>query len=176
MSSTLPDPELSFTAIDFETAESRNHSACAVGLVRVEHGEIVARDSFLIRPPFPYVRFTRIHGITWSMVRNQPTFIELWPRLEALIEGVDFLATHNAVFDRRVLHASCRESGLTPPAQDFYCTVKIARRTWSLHRANLPAVCEHLGIPLRHHDPASDAEACARILLAAQDHAHGQGA
>ena len=33
--------------------------------------------------------------------------------------------------------------------------------------ANLPAVCRRLGIGLIHHDAASDAEACARIVIAA---------
>jgi hypothetical protein len=28
-------------------------------------------------------------------------------------------------------------------------------------------VCRHLRIPLRHHDAGSDAEACARIVIAA---------
>ncbi|HBU41902.1 MAG TPA: DNA polymerase III subunit epsilon, partial [Microbacterium sp.] len=32
---------LDFTAIDFETANSSNASACAVGLARVRDGEIV---------------------------------------------------------------------------------------------------------------------------------------
>jgi DNA polymerase-3 subunit epsilon len=32
----------------------------------------------------------------------------------------------------------------------------------------LPNVCSYLGIPLDHHNAASDAEACARIVLAAR--------
>jgi DNA polymerase-3 subunit epsilon len=31
----------------------------------------------------------------------------------------------------------------------------------------LPDVCRRLGIGLIHHDPGSDAEACARIVIAA---------
>ena len=30
-------------------------------------------------------------------------------------------------------------------------------------------ICRHLGIPLNHHDPASDADACTRIVLAAEE-------
>lgn len=45
--------------------------------------------------------------------------------------------------------------------------MKLARRTWGLRPAKLPDVCRHLGIGLRHHDALSDAEACARIVLAA---------
>lgn len=157
-----------FTAIDFETADAPRNSACAVGLVRVEEGRIVARDSFLIRPPFTWVRFTFIHGITWDMVRDEPSFAERWPRMQAMFDGAEFLAAHNASFDRGVLNASCAAVGLVPPPQPFLCTVQLARRTWPESKANLPSICAHLGIPLRHHDPASDAEACARIVLAAE--------
>jgi DNA polymerase-3 subunit epsilon len=31
----------------------------------------------------------------------------------------------------------------------------------------LSSVCEHLDIPLNHHEAGSDAEACARIILQA---------
>jgi hypothetical protein len=34
---------------------------------------------------------------------------------------------------------------------------------------DLAFVCEQLSIPLRHHDPLSDAEAAARIMLAAME-------
>lgn len=163
----LDTSRMSFTAIDFETADSPRNSACAVGLVRVEGGQIVGRRELLIRPPFQYVRFTEIHGITWSMVRDQPTFRELWPQMRELIEGVDFLAAHNASFDKGVLHASCQAVGIAPPQTRFICTVKLARATWHLQRARLPLVCEHLGITLNHHNALSDAEACARIVLAA---------
>ncbi|MBN9190926.1 MAG: DNA polymerase III subunit epsilon, partial [Microbacterium sp.] len=58
---------LDFTAIDFETANSSNASACAVGLARVRDGRVVARAGWLIRPPAGHDRFfdlnVRIHGI-----------------------------------------------------------------------------------------------------------------
>ena len=42
---------ISFTAIDFETANSHRGSACAVGLVKVRDGHIVDTASWLIKPP-----------------------------------------------------------------------------------------------------------------------------
>jgi len=57
----------------------------------------------------------------------------------------------------------------------FVCTVRLARRVWNLHPARLPDVCRHLGIPLRHHDPLSDATACAKIVLAARAQGHPLG-
>jgi DNA polymerase-3 subunit epsilon len=77
------------------------------------------------------------------------------------------LAAHNASFDRSVLETCCAAAGLRPPSLAFRCSMQLARSTWGLRPTTLPAVCAHLGIPLQHHDALSDAEACARVLLAA---------
>jgi DNA polymerase-3 subunit epsilon len=85
-----------------------------------------------------------------------------------LLDGARQLVAHNASFDRNVLRACCDAAGLETPALPFLCTVQVARRTWSLRPANLPAVCRFLDIPLNHHDALSDAEAAARIVIAAR--------
>lgn len=156
-----------FVAIDFETADHGPDSACAVGLVRVEGLRVVHRETLRIRPPRARVLFTRIHGITWEMVRDAPPFAEVWPRLVPLLDGASALAAHNATFDRRVLTACCATGGLHAPELPFICTVQLARQTWGLRPNNLPSICRRLGIGLMHHDPGSDAEACARIVIAA---------
>ena len=156
-----------FVAIDFETANTSPDSACAIGLVRVERGRIVRRLATNLRPPTREFTFTYVHGLTWSDCATAPTFADFWPELVSLCAGVDFLAAHNASFDESVLRACAaraRRPMLTPR---FVCTVRLARQTWSLYPTKLPDVARHLGIPLRHHDAASDAEACARIVMAA---------
>lgn len=158
-----------FVALDFETADYGRDSACAIGLVRVENHQIVHRAHYLIRPPRRRILFTHIHGIHWSDVANQPAFDSLWKTIEPTLEGVDFLAAHNAAFDRGVLYACCDAHGIIRPKAPFVCTVQLARKTWQLRPAKLPNVCEFLGIELNHHQALSDAEACARIVIAAQD-------
>ena len=158
--------EQTFVAIDFETADRGADSACAVGLVRVERLHVVRREKVLIRPPRPRVWFTQVHGITWPMVADAPLFGDVWPGLSALLDGAAFLAAHNAPFDRGVLVACCRRAKLPVPTLPFKCTVQVARKTWGCRPANLPSVCRRLGIPLVHHDPLSDAEASARIVIA----------
>lgn len=166
----LPNEGLTFAAIDFETADHHPDSACAVSIVRVEGSEIASQVTRLIRPPRSAFEFTHIHGISWSDVRNEPAFGEVWPALVPLLEGVSFLAAHNAAFDRGVLQACCSAAEVPVPLVPFRCTVQIARKAWNLRPTRLPDVCAHLGISLNHHDPASDAEACARIVLAAGAH------
>ncbi len=156
---------MNFTAIDFETANHKRHSACAVGIVRVENGKIAVKKAFLIRPPESYFRFTHIHGITWKDVREAPTFRDLWPEIEPLITAGDFLAAHNAPFDRSVLWEACRFYGIRPPCVEFKCTVQIARKVLGIRPADLSNVCRELGIVLHHHQALSDALACAKIVL-----------
>ncbi len=160
-------PFSSFVAIDFETADNGPDSACAVGVVRVEGGQVVHREGILIRPPRSRILFTHVHGISWPMVASAPVFADVWPRVLPLLGGAAFLAAHNAPFDRRVLQACCAAAGLSPPRLPFVCTVQVSRKKWGLKPNNLPAVCRRLGIGLIHHDAASDAEACARIVIAA---------
>lgn len=157
-----------FVALDFETADQGRDSACALALVRVERNRIVQRAYHLIQPPRRTFTFSYLHGITWKDVAHKARFAELWPELSGMMENVAFLAAHNASFDRSVLHACCAVSSLKPPQLPFVCTVDVARKVWSIYPTKLPLVCDHLGIPLDHHNAASDAEACARIVLAAR--------
>jgi DNA polymerase-3 subunit epsilon len=156
-----------FAAVDFETADFGRDSACALAIVRVHGSRIVGTSSYLIRPPRRSFVFTYLHGISWEDVADKPTFGQLWPRIERDLSDVDFLVAHNASFDRSVLHRCCERGGLEPPALNFHCTVRVARHVWGIHPARLPDCCSHLGIRLHHHDPESDAAACARIFLAA---------
>lgn len=156
-----------FVAIDFEVADQRRDSACAVALVQVEGGCIVERRTCLIRPPRNRFSFTEVHGITWEQTAVAPAFEQVWPTLMPLLRGAAFIAAHNAAFDRSVLNACCLRARLQPPNLRFVCTLRLARQRWGIYPTRLPDVCQYLGLPLRHHDPLSDAEACAQIALAA---------
>ena len=167
-----------FVAIDFETADKGQDSACSVGLVRVENGEIVEKVVQLIKPPrfaegdlfnpAPDFEFTYIHGIKPDQVANAPTFAQAWPKLERILKGAHFMAAHNAPFDNGVLTACCAAARLPKPEHRFVCTVRLARATWNLYPTKLPNVCQHLNIELNHHEALSDALACAKIVIAAE--------
>jgi DNA polymerase-3 subunit epsilon len=164
----LADLSGPFVAIDFETADSGRDSACAVGVVRVEGDEVVRRLVRLVRPPRRNFVFTYIHGIRWTDVQHEPMFDTVWRELTSVLDGARYLVAHNASFDKSVLHACCRSHGIVPSSLPFECTVKWARRAWGIYPTNLPAVCQHLRLSLNHHDAGSDAEACARIMIAAR--------
>ncbi len=160
---------LDFTAIDFETANSSSASACAVGLARVRDGEVVARASWLIRPPEGHDRFfdinVSIHGITADDVLSARTWTQQLPELLAFI-GDDVLVAHNAGFDLAVLRRACEATDAALPALRSVCSVQVARKTHDLASYRLPLVAEAVGfLAFAHHDAADDALACAHIMI-----------
>ena len=132
-------------------------------------GEIVEQAFHLIRPPTREFVFTHIHGLTWNDVAKSDDFGKLWPRLAPMLEGATFLAAHNASFDKGVLNACCGSYGIEAPSLPFRCTVQMSRRAWNIRPTKLSDVCAKLGIALNHHEALSDALACARIVLAANE-------
>jgi DNA polymerase-3 subunit epsilon len=163
-----------FVALDFETANRYRNSACAISVARVEDGAIVETYTRLIQPPSLTFEFTYIHGITADDVREAPTYDTIHHEVMRLFEGAQFVAAHNASFDRSVMRALCNHYGLLLPSHPWNCTVKLARSAWGIYPTKLPNVCDYLDIPLKHHDATSDATACAKIMLAAIAKGHGQ--
>lgn len=164
----IDPPPGAFVALDFETSATHPGSACSIGIVRVERGRIARRVRQLIRPPNHEIGFTYIHGLTMADLHDKPSFGQAWKILRELFEGVGFLAAHNAGFDRRVLEACCHEAGHDVPDLPWVCTVRQARRALGIRPASLDNVARVMGIKLNHHDALSDAEACARIVMAAR--------
>jgi DNA polymerase III subunit epsilon len=154
--------------------QSTSRPPISVATVRVpsQSSALKARRSssvvhYYIRPPRRHFVFSYLHGISWNDVVDAPAFRQLWLALQERFAGVEFLAAHNASFDRSVLRTCCEQARLSALAHSFQCTVRLVRTVWNIYPTTLPDVCRHLHIPLRHHDARSDAEACARIVIAA---------
>ena len=160
---------LDFTAIDFETANSSNASACAVGLVRVRGGEIVAQTGWLIQPPPGHDRFfelnTRIHGIIAEDVLGAPTWSAQLPALDAFVGG-DILVAHNAGFDMAVIKRACEATGDECPPYRYACSLQVARKVYRLDSYRLPFVAAEAGFAeFAHHNATADALACAHVMI-----------
>jgi DNA polymerase III subunit epsilon len=160
---------LDFTAIDFETANSSNASACAVGLARVRDGRVVETASWLIRPPAGHDAFLSfnigIHGIRAADVTGAPTWTEQLVDLAAFA-GDDVLVAHNAGFDMAVLRTACEVTGSAHAAYRYLCSLQVARRTYDLPSYRLPLVAAEAGYgAFAHHDALADALACAHIVV-----------
>ncbi|MEN2740075.1 3'-5' exonuclease [Microbacterium sp. X-17] len=160
---------LDFTAIDFETANASSASACAVGLVRVRDGRVVARAGWLIQPPAGHDRFFElnigIHGIRPEDVRDAKTWADQLDDLAAFA-GADILVAHNAGFDMAVLKRACEATGQACPPYRYACSLQVSRRTYELPSYRLPSVATAAGFgPFPHHEATADALACAHIMI-----------
>ena len=169
----LREKKMTFTAIDFETANANRASICAIGLSFVENGNIVGQLHQLIRPtPMEFDRFNiSIHGISPKDVENSPTFAEFWPTLWSRVCGP--LVAHNAAFDMSALRAALDLSGESYPTTDYFCTRVIAKFAWpACPTYALDHIANTLGISFKHHDAAQDALTCAQVALAACEQLH----
>ncbi|MFC7372720.1 3'-5' exonuclease [Fictibacillus iocasae] len=158
---------MDFIALDFETANKTRGSACAIGLVTVEKGEIT--DSFysLIKPknnwfdPF----HTTIHGITKEDVMDSPEFDEVWEQVAPSFQK-NIIIAHNASFDMSVLRHAFADYNIDSPTLDYSCSLIAARSVWpelGSHRLNILA--NQLQIPFQHHDALEDAKVAAHVML-----------
>ena len=69
---------------------------------------------------------TAIHGITDAMVKDAPTWPEIWPEVEAALAG-QHVAIYNADFDVRLMRQTHRKHGLrwALPGTEFVCVMKL---------------------------------------------------
>ena len=160
---------LDFTAIDFETANSSPASACAVGLVRVRGGEVVATAGWLIQPPPGHDEFqewnVRIHGIQPTDVLSAATWVDQFDRLCGFA-GADVLVAHNAGFDLNVLRRAAEATDMLCPPYRSLCSLQVARKTYQLDSYRLPVAAAAAGFAeFSHHDALADARACAHIVI-----------
>ena len=163
----------SFVAIDFETANSNRDSACAIGLVRVDNSQIVAKEMRLINPQAPFKWFCiNVHGLTEDDVVDAPLFNEVWEELTPLLKDAEFIVAHNARFDKPVLYKCCDRYKIDPPGHNITCSIKAAKYFCKLPSYKLNRVCAHLGVGLNHHEALSDATACAEIMIRAYENGY----
>lgn len=86
----------------------------------------VVLDS-LVKPKNPIPQdATKVHGISMEMVKDAPTFNELWEKgLETLLFDRT-LAIYNAEYDLRILEQTCRIRDITSPNKlEAECAMKL---------------------------------------------------
>lgn len=164
-------PNLTFNAIDVETANRNRASICQVGLVQVRGGRISNTLNVLVDPEEPFEPInTSIHGIDEEAVRDAPSMNRLYRDVRAIIEQAP-LVSHSS-FDRQALERAAEKYGLELPPILWLDSGKIARATWPDRYGRegwaLKKIAQDLKIEFRHHDALEDAMATAQILL----HAH----
>ena len=164
---------LTFNAIDVETANRTRASICQIGIAQVQVGKIKRAASFLVNPEEPFESFqTSLHGINEEAVSEAETMLSIHPKLYRLIERAP-LASHS-LFDKQALEKSASKYGLTMPQIKWLDTGRVARNAWPDRYDGsswgLKKIAADLGIEFLHHDAAEDARTAAEILLHACRH------
>jgi DNA polymerase III subunit epsilon len=160
---------ISFIAIDFETANENLSSVCSLGIVKVENGKIADKKYRLIKPPelrFNY-RNIMVHGIKPENVIRELEFYRYWKSLKEYFSD-SLIVAHNAEFDIGVLKAVLNRYDLEYP--DFYytCSLRTARRAWKgLSSYSLGNIGKYFGFNFSHHHALEDAQMSADLILRA---------
>ena len=165
--------DLTFNAIDVETANADPASICQIGIVHVCAGEIRDQWSTLINPEVQFNALNiALHGISAETVRSSPTLPEIRKELHRLLTGM-VLVSHTE-FDRVALDGAMRTYGFKPIEATWLDSAIIARRTWPARYGvrgwALANIAAHLGIKFRHHVAVEDARVAAEIMRHAHRH------
>jgi DNA polymerase-3 subunit epsilon len=158
---------MTYTAIDFETANSYDGGACAVGLARFdEEGTLLDSYYSLIRPKHPYFDpgMTAVHNLDSEQCLAADEFDAVWPRMREFI-GKDLLAAHNAAFDMKVLKGCLETYDIETRAMSYLCTYTIARKVWpKIPSYKLTFLCDYFGLEYQAHYALDDAVMCGKLF------------
>ena len=175
---------LSYVVVDVETTGSRPDAGdriTEIAAVIVRDGRVQEVFETLVNPQRSIPPFiTHLTNITWEMVKDKPTFVEIAPELVRFLSGHVFVA-HNVGFDWRFVTSEVeRTTGQILDGRRL-CTVRMSRKLLpQLVKRTLGHVAHHYGAFDRareyfdtHHGPgvewrhraAGDAVATAHCLL-----------
>lgn len=165
-------PNLTFTVVDVETANASRASICQIGVTKVADGRIAEQWETKVDPEEWFDFFNvRIHGITAEDVQGAPILPDLRGKLGELLEGGVLVGY--SPFDRTAFQSAFEKYGLDALDVQWLDCAEVVRRAWpekyGFSKYGLGLVTRDLGIQFKHHDAAGDAEAAAKVLLAAHD-------
>lgn len=158
-----------FIAIDFETANPKRVSACALGYARVCNYEIIETNGYLIKPVGGHAPFqSRIHGIKEEHTFDKPEFGELFPEIQDIF---NYPLVAHSLFDKQVLDALSDHFNLGLCFEYIDSSSLAKEKLPHIKNCKLKTLVKHFGLPkFKHHDAAEDAIACAKVFLKLREH------
>ncbi|HAG27715.1 TPA: hypothetical protein DCG61_02960 [Patescibacteria group bacterium] len=150
--------ERNFTIVDIETTGGSPFFSriIEVGLLRIEHGEVVEEFQTLVNPGQEIPEFiTKMTGIQDKDVAIAPTFAEIADDLISKFEDAVFVA-HNANFDYGFIKEEFRRLNYGF-VTDRLCTVRLSRALYKEHkRHNLSELIERFQFKIANRHRAFD--------------------
>lgn len=183
-----------FVALDVERVGSFSRRPLQLGLAEVADGRVTRRLMRWVRTPgHPWACVTtssrgmikRGEHLTREVYESAPFLPNVWPEIDAFVDGRTLVA-HQASGDIAALRLAFDDLGLPWPRLTFACSYQLARAVWphgprrghklsDLAAYLFPEAGMFTGYraATSGHDPVEDAEAVARVVLAAQQTAGG---
>lgn len=150
--------ERNLTIVDVETTGGSPFFSriIEVGLLRVEHGEVVEEFQTLVNPGQEIPDFiTKMTGISDRDVATAPTFAEIAEELITKFENAVFVA-HNANFDYGFIKEEFRRLNYGF-VTDRLCTVRLSRNLYKEHKKhNLSELIERFQFQVAKRHRAFD--------------------
>lgn len=146
------------TIVDVETTGGSPvfHHIIEIGILRIEHGEVVAKFKSFVNPHSEIPEFiSKMTGITQKQVDRAPEFADIAEEIFPQFEDSTFVA-HNAGFDYGFLRSEFGRLGwgLVMPQ---LCTVRLSRALYPRYkRHNLTALIERFDFSCKNRHRAFD--------------------
>jgi DNA polymerase-3 subunit epsilon len=160
---------MDFVVIDVETANADLSSICQVGIASFCNGALADAWASLVNPEDYFSSFNvSIHGIDEYLVRDAPTWAEVFPLVASRLE--EMIVVSHTPFDRVALERACNRSSLAECECTWLDSARVVRIAWpefSRSGYGLSNLAAHFGIDYRAHDALEDARCAGMLLLRA---------
>lgn len=158
-----------FVCLDVETANYSSDSICQIGIAVFKDGILAQKFETLVNPQDYFDDLNiGIHGITAEMVKDAPTFDQIFNYLRTAFDGQ--IVVHHTAFDRVSINRASLKYGYTPVEFHWLDSARVARRAWQDCRHSgygLASLAEKYNIDFIHHNAFEDARVAGEILLKA---------
>lgn len=152
--------------LDTETT-GLDFNAEIIEICIIDHDDTVLIDT-LVRPTIPIPPdSTRINGITNEMVKSFPTWREIWPDVQPVLQS-RYVGIYNVDFDVKMLRQSHQKYGIPweLQTQRFFDVMKLYADYRGISRfASLDTAGRESGIPIPNSHRARDDTRLLRALF-----------
>ena len=151
---------------DVEYANTKNRSICQMGLLLefFPSGEpIFPEKNIYINPEDGFDGFcSDIHHISYDMVKDSPTFPEVWDSIKDYFKDAIIIGHSVAAADLNTLCRNLKRYNIEIPQFKYICTLDLAYQYLDDYIENykLNTLCKYFDIDIDNHHDAFD-DACA---------------
>lgn len=152
---------------DVETTGNNPHEdrVIEVAICRVEPGKEPVWFVSLVNPG-KKIKNSEIHKITDKMVKDQPKFVQVAPKVNELVSGAVFISHQNNLFDERFIEEELARVDIRWQPSAKLSTMTMARSLLDRASYALPELAASLELPVQQ---SHRAESDVRTMMALWD-------